>query len=241
MFFCGAHNMKLDSKGRFVLPSEFRYGLVHEGKLEFAVTLGFGGSLTIYKAPVIHDMMQKMAPFQFAPDLQSFFTTFFGSLQLTTCDKLGRVKLSSQLKQVLGKKEKEIVVVGVFDKIEIWPKTLYDKNMEKMMQSEVLSSNMERAFSIMNTTASDAGAGGTPGNTPGGTPGNTPGRVYGESKEFEGINLGANPGINPGINPEINPGAVSDTTSDTTSENIPDNTPKGTPKDSMVNINDILS
>lgn len=149
VFFCGAHNMKLDAKHRLVLPAEFRYGLVHEGKLDFAVALGFGGCLTIYKSSVINDMMEKLSPHKFVPELQSFFTIFFGSLERTTCDKLGRVKLSSQLKQVLGK-EKDIVVVGVFDKIEIWPKSLYDKNMEKMMKSENLASSMEHAFALMN-------------------------------------------------------------------------------------------
>ena len=36
------HSAKIDEKGRFVLPQEMRFGLVEEGKCEFAIGLGLG-------------------------------------------------------------------------------------------------------------------------------------------------------------------------------------------------------
>lgn len=128
-FFSGSHTAKIDEKGRFVLPQEMRFGLVEDGKCEFSIGLGLGGCLTIYKKSAIEKIVQKFQKHQHTAKFQKFFTLFFSTLFQTECDKVGRASIPARLKKAVGI-EKEIVVAGVMDKIEIWPKAVFDASLE---------------------------------------------------------------------------------------------------------------
>lgn len=151
-FFSGSHVAKLDEKGRFVLPQEMRYGLVEEGKCEFAIGLGLGGCLAIYRKSAIEKIVAKFQQSQHVARFQKFFTLFFSTLYQTQCDKIGRIMLPSSLKDLVNI-EKEIVVAGVMDKIELWPKKVYDENMRKLMSGETdgfsLADMTEQAFALL--------------------------------------------------------------------------------------------
>ena len=151
-FFSGSHTAKLDEKGRFVLPQEMRYGLVEEGKCGFAVGLGLGGCLTIYKKSAIDQIVDKFRKNQHVARFQKFFTAFFSTLHQTECDKIGRVSLPSSLKGAVGI-GKEIVIAGVMDKIEIWPKEVYDANLASLLSGTSPDFNLakmtEEAFSLL--------------------------------------------------------------------------------------------
>jgi MraZ protein len=142
-FFSGSHSAKLDEKGRFVLPQEMRYGLVEDGKCAFAIGLGLGGCLAIYKKSAISKMVEKFRRHQHAAKLQKFFTLFFSTLHETECDKVGRVMLPSSLQDAV-KIEKDIVIAGVMDKIEIWPKESY----QALLEGDGV--NLEEAFALLN-------------------------------------------------------------------------------------------
>ena len=117
---------ELDEKGRFVLPQEMRYGLVEDGKCEFVIGLGLGGCLAIYRKNAIDKIEEKFRKMQHVAQFQKFFTLFFSTLHPTKCrDNVGRVSLPTILKNAVGI-GKEIVVAGVMDKIELWPKEVYD-------------------------------------------------------------------------------------------------------------------
>src|SRR3989338_399178 len=92
-FFSGAHETKIDEKGRFVLPQEMRYGLVEEGKCEFVIGLGLGGCLAIYRKSLIQKIVAKFQENQHVAKFQKFFTLFFSTLHQTECDKVGRVAI----------------------------------------------------------------------------------------------------------------------------------------------------
>jgi MraZ protein len=151
-FFSGSSVAKLDEKGRFVLPQEMRYGLVEEGKCEFVIGLGLGGCLAIYRKSVIEKIVAKFKQNQHIAKFQKFFTLFFSTLHQTECDKVGRVSLPATLKSALGI-QKEIVVAGVMDKIELWPKELYDRNLRDLLEgksSEMSLAKMtEEAFALL--------------------------------------------------------------------------------------------
>lgn len=150
-FFSGSHVAKLDEKGRFVLPQEMRYGLVEDGKCEFVIGLGLGGCLTIYKKSLIQKMVDKFRQNQHVARFQKFFTLFFSTMHQTEHDKIGRVSLPQNLKTAVGI-EKEIVVAGVMDKIELWPKEIYDRNLKALMDdnSEInLEKMTEEAFHLL--------------------------------------------------------------------------------------------
>lgn len=151
-FFNGSYDGKLDEKGRFVLPQNMRYGLVEDGKLEFAIGLGLGGCLTIYKSSLIKKMMEKFQAKQHLAKYQKFFTLFFSTLHFTSCDKLGRINLPTRLKEAadIGK---EIIIAGVLNKIEIWPKQVYERNLKNLLEGKDpeldLAKLTEEAFQLL--------------------------------------------------------------------------------------------
>jgi MraZ protein len=153
-FFSGSATAKLDDKSRFVIPQAMRFGLVEDGKLEFAVGLGLGGCLAIYKNSDIKKIVEKFQQKQFVAKFQKFFTLFFSTLHFATCDKLGRVSIPKHLAEVIDIK-KDIVVAGVLNKVEIWPKEVYDANMRNLLnpdssESGDLQEITEEAFGLLN-------------------------------------------------------------------------------------------
>ena len=151
-FFSGSSACKLDEKARFVLPQEMRYGLVEHGELEFCLALGLGGCLTIYKKSDIEAIVQKFEKKAHLPKFQKFFTLFFSTLHHTTCDKVGRVTIPSILKNATGIKN-DVVVCGVMNKIEIWPKDVYDKQLKDLMAGNDPDMNLatlaQQAFALL--------------------------------------------------------------------------------------------
>ena len=149
-FFNGSTYSKLDDKNRFVLPQQMRYGLVENGELEFTIALGLGGSLAIYRRSDIEKIIKKFQAKQHVAKYQKFFTLFFSTLHHATCDKLGRVVLPSVLKKAAGI-EGEIVIAGVLNKIEIWPKEKYELDLETFLGGEdnTLAQMTEEAFALL--------------------------------------------------------------------------------------------
>ncbi len=151
-FFSGSSTAKLDDKGRFVLPQSMRYGLVEGGKCEFVLGLGLGGCLAIYRRSAIEKIVAKFREKQHIAQYQKFFTLFFSTLHQTECDKIGRVSIPAALKDAVGI-TKDIVVAGVMDKIELWPKEVYDRNLRNMLDGNdsglSLATMAEEAFALL--------------------------------------------------------------------------------------------
>ncbi len=151
-FFSGAVDAKLDSKNRLVLPYFMRYGLVEEGRLECTLGLSLGGCLAIYRRSDILKIAKKFQENLFIAKYQKFFTLFFSTLHHTTCDKIGRISIPSRLKQSVHI-EKEIVIAGVLNKIEIWPKEAYDRQLNNLLEGKDpeldLAKMTEEAFALL--------------------------------------------------------------------------------------------
>lgn len=158
-FFSGSYSAKLDEKNRFVLPQELRYQLVEDGKLEFTIALSMGGCLAIYRKSDIQEIVERFRKKQHIAKFQKFFTLFFSTLVETTCDKVGRVVIPSVLKNGVGMKH-EIILAGALNKIELWPKEVYDKDLAKFIGGEAeddLQAMMEEAFSLLGNEEEDNG------------------------------------------------------------------------------------
>ena len=155
-FFNGSIYSKLDSKNRFVLPQQMRYGLVENGNLECAIALSLGGSLAIYKKSDMDRIVKKFQAKQHIAKYQKFFTLFFSTLYHFKCDKLGRVVLPAVLKKA-AKIQNEIVIAGVLNKIEIWPKEKYEQDLEAFLEGEDgnLAQMTEEAFALLDESSGD--------------------------------------------------------------------------------------
>ncbi len=146
-YFSGCQVAKLDEKNRFVLPQHLRYGLVEKGKLEFTIGLGLGGCLCIYRQSDIEKLVSRFEKKIHQVKYQRFFTLFFSTLHHLSCDKIGRVLIPPVLKKAAGIKG-EIVIAGVLNKIEIWPKAKYEKDLEAFLfqDHELLAQMTQDAF-----------------------------------------------------------------------------------------------
>ncbi len=149
-FFSGSHTAKIDEKNRIVIPHEMRYGLCEEGEMKFTLGLGLGGSLAIYKNKRIAKIVEKFQEKEHVAKYQPFFTLFFSTLFPTTCDQLGRVLIPQPLKEA-AQIQKEVVIAGVLQKIEIWPKEVYDKKLQGLLHGKMgeLQKMMEDAFQLL--------------------------------------------------------------------------------------------
>ena len=151
-FFSGSWTLKLDEKGRFVLPKTFRLGLVEEAQEEFVMCLGLGKCVAIYKRSDIDRIVKKFQEKAHSAKHQPFFTTFFSTLHQTSCDRLGRTAIPAFLKDIIGI-NKEIVVAGVMNRIEIWPKEVYERQLRQILDGKDekwdLQKMAEEAFSLL--------------------------------------------------------------------------------------------
>lgn len=160
-FFSGSVAAKLDGKNRLVLPQGMRYGLVENGQLSFSIALGLGGCLAIYRQSDIQQIVTRFKGKQYVGRYQKFFTLFFSTLHQASCDKIGRVILPPLLKKAVGIKS-EIIIAGVLNKIEIWPKETYDTHLNAVLSGSDTECNLaqmvEEAFALLEEGEHDTGS-----------------------------------------------------------------------------------
>ena len=116
--FMGEYNHTVDTKGRLIVPSKFRELLGDE----FVVTKGLDGCLFVYSGDEWKLMETKFREVsQFSKEARKFARFFFAGAATCEVDKQGRVLLPANLRECAGI-EKEVVLAGVVNHIEIWNK-----------------------------------------------------------------------------------------------------------------------
>ena len=116
----GTYNQSMDVKGRMSFPAKLREALGEQ----FIVTRGIDGCLFVYSKEEFAKRTDKLRalPMAKARKLQRSFMGFANEVEP---DKQGRILIPQSLREVAGL-EKEIVVVGVTDRCEIWDKKRWD-------------------------------------------------------------------------------------------------------------------
>jgi MraZ protein len=139
--FMGEYQHSIDEKGRMIIPSKFR----DELGTEFILTRGldqcvFGYPLSEWK--VIEEKL-KTLPFT-KKDARAFTRFFFSGAAECQLDKQGRVNIASPLRDY-AKLEKDCVVIGVSNRIEIWSKSIWEEYFSKSEDSfgEIAESLMD--------------------------------------------------------------------------------------------------
>ena len=114
--FAGQYNHTIDPKGRLILPAKFREILGEE----FVVTKGLDGCLFVYPKDEWAKIEEKFREVPLTTkDARKFSRFFFSGAAPCEVDKQGRVLLPQVLRDFAGL-EKEVVLVGVLNRIEIW-------------------------------------------------------------------------------------------------------------------------
>ena len=138
--FMGEFHHSIDDKGRLIIPSKFRYILGEE----FVITRGIEKCLFVYPKEKFEEITQKLESIPFTKKDARTFTRFFLSGATTAeFDKQGRVNITSPLISY-AEIEKDCVVIGTGDRIEIWSKEKYFEFMDSV--SEDMSDIAENLF-----------------------------------------------------------------------------------------------
>lgn len=122
--FMGEYNHTIDSKGRLIVPAKFREVLGDE----FVVTKGLDGCLFVYPDTEWQIFEEKLKTLPLTNKNARQFTRFFLA-GAATCevDKQGRILLPQVLRE-FAELEKDVVLVGVASRIEIWSKERWDES-----------------------------------------------------------------------------------------------------------------
>ncbi|MCX7694115.1 MAG: division/cell wall cluster transcriptional repressor MraZ [Caloramator sp.] len=138
--FIGEYSHALDAKNRMIVPAKFREGL--GGK--FIITKGLDGCLYVYPIDEWKKLEDKLKQLPLTnKDARAFVRFFFSGASEVEIDKQGRALIPQNLIEYANI-EKEIVSIGVSNRIEIWSKDKwieyneqnidYDEIAEKMSQ-----------------------------------------------------------------------------------------------------------
>ncbi|SFA75596.1 MULTISPECIES: division/cell wall cluster transcriptional repressor MraZ [unclassified Bacillus (in: firmicutes)] len=129
--FMGEYHHNIDSKGRLIVPSKLRDNL---GEM-FIITRGldqclFGYPLSEWK--IIEEKLKALPLTK--KDARSFTRFFFSGATESEVDKQGRINIPTPLLQY-AKLEKECVILGVSNRIEIWSKKIWEDYFTESEQS----------------------------------------------------------------------------------------------------------
>ena len=115
----GLHRHNIDAKGRLFIPAKLR----EELGSTFHVTIGEDGCLAVFSDKGWANFMNKVGqlPYSKAKQLRRVFA------YAADCepDGQGRILLPATLRDKV-QLEKEVVITGSFDRVEIWPAQRWD-------------------------------------------------------------------------------------------------------------------
>ncbi len=126
MLLTGSFHRSLDEKLRFAIPKPLRDAIGHPSNSVLYLAPGTEGSLALYTEDAFERLAGRLE--QGSPngrDVRAFSRLFYAQVQRVEIDKQGRVRLPAELAR-LAAVQKEIVLVGVRDHLEIWDRTRWE-------------------------------------------------------------------------------------------------------------------
>lgn len=115
----GEYSHTIDAKGRMIVPAKFRTELGER----FIITKGFDGCLYGYSLDEWKSIEEKIKtlPLITGKDARNFTRFFFSSAIECELDSQGRILITQNLR-THAELLKDVVVIGVSTRIEIWSK-----------------------------------------------------------------------------------------------------------------------
>ena len=134
----GEYEHTLDAKGRLIMPSKLRDDLGEK----FIVTKGLDGCLFAYSLQEWKNFEEKLRSLPLSSkDARAFSRFFFAGAADCLLDKQGRFFIPSNLIEFAGL-EKDLVIVGMNSRIEIWAKSKW-KNVDEQISADEIAEKME--------------------------------------------------------------------------------------------------
>ena len=142
--FIGEYNHTIDAKGRLIVPAKYRDNLGEH----FYVMKGYDDCLFVYGEEDFKALGDQIRALPLSNKASRAISRFFlGSAQESEFDKQGRILIAAPLREHAGL-EKDVVLVGVGNHIEIWSKERYDAAEESIDVDEVALKLEEMGLSL---------------------------------------------------------------------------------------------
>ena len=120
--FMSEYNHSIDAKGRVIVPAKFREELGES----FVVPQGLDGCLFVFPNSEWQNFEEKLKSLPMAnKDARKFVRFFLAGAALVEVDKQGRILLPAVLREFAAL-EKDVVLVGVGSRVEIWDKKRWE-------------------------------------------------------------------------------------------------------------------
>jgi MraZ protein len=126
-FFTSEYTGKLDAKGRLVLPAKMKANLPEASSNELFMREGFEPCLELYPLLEYKKIYSKIAGLnEFNAEFRKLQRNFFRGSATVELDTAGRMLIPKSMIQYANL-DKEIVVVGMGNRMEIWNPEQYEK------------------------------------------------------------------------------------------------------------------
>jgi MraZ protein len=137
--FFGEYDHTMDTKGRVSMPAKFREKLSGT----FYITQGLDTCLFVFPEDEWQKIVTKLKDLPLTnKDARNFVRKFFSGAMEATFDKQGRVMISPKLREYANF-EKEITVIGVSSRIELWSNEVWENyNNDEGLTYEELAEQM---------------------------------------------------------------------------------------------------
>lgn len=125
--FSGEYEGKVDAKGRMVLPSRMKACLPEEFANEIVVKRGFEPCLVVYSMLEWKKVFDKVSGLnEFNKEARNFQRNFLRGSSEVELDSNARFVIPKSLMKY-AEIDKEVIVVGVGNRMEIWNPDKYDE------------------------------------------------------------------------------------------------------------------
>lgn len=119
----GQHRYQLDAKGRVALPGKYRDAFADGVYL----TLGQDGCLFAFPHEEWERRSQEIRSKPLSGQTaRAYARMFFANAERVDLDGQGRLVIPQKLRTHIGL-DREAVVIGVYDRLDIWPSTAWDR------------------------------------------------------------------------------------------------------------------
>ena len=123
----GEFHHNVDDKGRLIIPSKFRSELGES----VVITKGLDKCIFVYSLKEWSKIVEKISALQFTKkNVRAFERAFIGGASTIEFDKQGRINITSPLVHYANI-DKECVIIGVNERLEIWSKDEFEKYMSE--------------------------------------------------------------------------------------------------------------
>lgn len=134
--FRGVNNLTLDAKGRLAIPSRYRDALLEVCNGQVVVTIDRGYYLLIYPLPAWESIEHKLVNLpSLHPQVRELQRLLVGHATEVSMDSHGRVLLPPALRE-FARLERDVVLLGLMNKFELWDKSTWDARRESSLAGE---------------------------------------------------------------------------------------------------------